>query len=479
MSATTGQMRSIEAAAYVADGWRRTGATAEARDPYRGTVVGTVPVSDARDLSDALDAARAGSAAMASMPGHERAALLRRMAAEVDVDADELATLMAIETGKALADARIEVLRAADTLRLCAEEAVRIQGAHVPMDASPMGAGKIALTLRFPVGVVAAITPFNAPINMLAHKLGPALAAGNAVVVKPSPKAPLCAFRFLETVLRAGPAAGAVSMLFGDEVGPGLISDDRVDFVSFTGSIPVGKAIRQGAGMKRVALELGGVGPTFVAEDADIQEAAVACARNGALLAGQSCISVQNVYAHESIADAFTEAMVREVAALRLGDPLERETEIGTLIDEGSAIRVEGMVERAIDAGATLLLGGARRTAQLDPVVLADVDPTMEAVRDEVFGPVITVQRYTDPAPLFQAISDSPYGLQAGIFTDSLDRALAAFRGLRTGGVIVNGTSRWRTDQMPYGGVRDSGNTREGPHYAVHEMTETRLVVLG
>jgi acyl-CoA reductase-like NAD-dependent aldehyde dehydrogenase len=346
------------------------------------------------------------------------------------------------------------------------------------MDASVIGAGKIGLVMRFPVGVVAAITPFNGPVNLAAHKVGPALAAGNAVILKPSPKAPVSAHLFAEAVLAAGVPDGAVSTLFGDAVPPLLVSDPRVDFVSFTGSIGVGKIIRRSTGMKRVALELGGVGPTFVHHDAELPAAAKACARNGMLLAGQSCVSVQNVFVHRSVYEAFLDLMHVEVQQIRFGDPMDPATEVGTLIDAEAARRVEGLVADAADAGATLVCGGPRNGASLPATILTDVSQQLNVVSQEVFGPVVTVQPYDEPEPVFKAISDSPFGLQCGIFTNSLDLAMSAFRSVRTGGVIVNGTSRWRSDQMPYGGVKDSGIGREGPRFAIRDMTDERLLVL-
>ena len=458
--------------------WREAQSHQEVRDPYRGDVVALAPVSISQDVSDALDAARAASKLMAAMPGYQRAVLLRRAADILSERAEAIAQAMTRETGKALRDSLVESQRSADTLRLCAEEAVRIQGEHVPMDASAMGAGKIGMVMRFPVGVVVGITPFNGPVNLAAHKLGPALAAGNSIVLKPSPKAPLCLHLFIEAVLEAGFPAGAINTLYGDAIGPQLISDARVDFVSFTGSIPVGKIIRNSVGMKRVALELGGVGPTFVHHDADIAAAAKACARNAVALAGQSCVSVQNVYVHKQVHERFVEAVCAEMDTVRFGDPMDPATEVGTLIDEQAAIRVEGVIERAVAAGATLLRGGKRQGAQLSGTILTNVNGGMQAVCEEIFGPAMTIQAYEDIEPHFTAISDSAYGLQCGIYTNSLARALHAIKTVRTGGVIVNGTSRWRSDQMPYGGVKDSGMGREGPKFAMRDMTEERFFVL-
>jgi len=465
--------------ALIGGSWRAADEVLEVRDPYRGAVVGYSPLSTQRDCDDAITAALAASRVVAAMPGYERAELLRRAADNAAARAPEIGRVMALETGKALRDCEVEAARAADTLRLCAEEAVRIQGEHVPMDASAIGAGKLAVTLRFPVGVVAAITPFNGPVNLAAHKLGPALAAGNSIVLKPSPKAPLCAALFVAAFVDAGIPDGAVNLIYGDAIASQLVTDPRVDFVSFTGSTRVGKIIRNSIGMKRAALELGGVGPTFVHHDADVSAAATACARNAMLLAGQSCISVQNVYVASPVYADFVDVVRNATDAIRFGDPMDPATEVGTLIDEEAASRIEAMVERATDAGAQLLCGGVERHgAQLGAAVLTDVDPEMEVVRDEIFGPVMTIQRYDSIEPIFDAISQSPYGLQCGIFTNALDIALTAFRTIRTGGVIVNGTSRWRSDQMPYGGVKDSGIGREGAKFAIRDMTEERLLVI-
>jgi acyl-CoA reductase-like NAD-dependent aldehyde dehydrogenase len=458
--------------------WRDGEQFEDVRDPYRGDVVARAPVSSPQDLNDAVAAAHAAKKVMAAMPGYERAALLRRAADSITARAEDIGRAMALESGKALRDSLFEAQRSADTLRLCAEEAVRIQGEHVPMDASAVGAGKIGMLMRFPVGVVAAITPFNGPVNLAAHKLGPALAAGNSLVLKASPKAPLCVHKFIEAVIEAGPPPGAVNSLYGDAIAPQLVSDPRVDFVSFTGSIRVGKIIRNSVGMKRVALELGGVGPTFVHHDADLATAAKACARNAMALAGQSCVSVQNVFVHKRIYDTLVEAVAREADSIRFGDPMDPSTEVGTLIDEQAAVRVEGMIGRAVDAGAKLLRGATRKGAQLDATILTDVSPDMDVVCEEIFGPAMTIQPYEDLEPIFEAISDSPYGLQCGIFTNSLALALSAIKTIRTGGVIVNGTSRWRSDQMPYGGVKDSGMGREGAKFAIRDMTEERFFVL-
>lgn len=464
--------------ALIGGEWEGGGTRIPVRDPYRGDVVATMPLSTESDCEHAIAAADSARAAMAAWPARERAAYLRRVADLVTARAPDIAEAMTRETGKALADSRAETLRSADTLRLCAEEAVRIEGHHVPMDASAAGAGKIGMTLRFPVGVVAAITPFNAPVNLMMHKLGPSVAAGNATVLKCSPKAPLCVHKSLQCFMDAGGLPrGALNAVYGDAAGPIMVGDRRVDFISFTGSTEVGRRIRANAGLKRVTLELGGVGPTIVHRDADLEAAALACARNAFLLAGQSCVSVQNVYVHRDVAQRFTTLLLEETARIRVGDPMDPDTEVGTLIDETAARRVETMIDGSVASGARILAGGARSGALMQPTVLADVDGSMSVAAQEIFGPALSLLIYDDIADAMDAISASPFGLQAGIFTESLKVAVAAIKSLRTGGVIVNATSRWRSDQMPYGGVKESGIGREGPKYAIRDMTDERLFV--
>lgn len=457
--------------------WRQATATRDIVDPYRGDLVARAPESTVEDLEAALSSAVAAKAAAAAMPAYERAALLHRVGELLAERADDIAVTMTRETGKALKDSRAEIARARDTVRLSAEEAVRIQGEHVPLDATPMGAGKIAMMLRFPVGVVAAITPFNAPFNLAMHKIAPAIAAGNSIVLKPPPQAPLTVHRLVELFVEAGLPRGFLNVVYGHTVGPLLVRDRRVDFISFTGSTRVGAEIKAASGLRRVALELGGTGQTIVHSDADIEVAAPLCARNAMRLSGQSCASVQNVHVHESLYRPFVDRLVEEVAKLKTGDPLDPETDVGTLIDEAAAIRVESWMREATGAGATLRIGGTRNGAQFEPAVLTEVTPSMRVVCEEVFGPLESVQSYRDLDALMTQISDWPLGLQCGIFTASMETALTAVRRIRTGAVILNGTSTWRSDQFPYGGVKDSGIGREGPHYAIREMTEERVVV--
>jgi acyl-CoA reductase-like NAD-dependent aldehyde dehydrogenase len=457
--------------------WCVPAETDDVRDPYRGDVIAQAPRASLADLDAALAAAVAAKKTAAAMPGYERAALLRRVGALLVERADRIAEIMARETGKAIKDAKAEVVRSQDTVHLSAEEAVRIEGEHVPLDATAMGAGKIAFMLRFPVGVVAGITPFNAPFNLACHKIAPAIAAGNAIVLKAPPQSPWVIHELARLFVDAGTPPGVLNVLYGNAVGPALVCDPRVDFITFTGSSRVGAEIKAASGLRRVALELGGTGTTIVHEDADIVEAAPLCARNAMRLAGQSCISVQTAYVHRTLYERFVPLVVETAKSLKVGDPLDPTTDVGTLIDEAAAKRVEGWVKEAVASGARVLTGGVRRGAQLEPTVLADVAPSMKVVCEEVFGPVVSLLPYDDFDALCAEISDSRFGLQCGVFTRSVATAIKAVRQIRTGGVIVNGTSTWRTDQLAYGGVKDSGIGREGPKYALRDMTEERLVL--
>ena len=458
--------------------WCALERTVEIHDPYRRDVVGTAPLSSPAEVAIAAEAAAGARAKAAAIAPYERAALLRRTAAFIERDAEDLARLITRETGKAIKDSRAELQRSLDTVQLAAEEAIRIEGRHVPLDGNPMGAGKLAMLLRFPVGVVAAITPFNAPFNLAAHKIAPAIAAGNSVVLKPSPQAPLVVHRLVELCVEAGLPDGVLNVVHGGaETGAALVSDPRVDFISFTGSSRAGAAIKAASGLRRVALELGGNNATIVHDDADLAPAAAACARYAMRLAGQSCLSVQSVYVQQRVYQAFLDLIVAEVRRMKLGDPLDPATDVGTLIDEAAARRVESWVEEALAGGAQVLAGGRRHGAAYEPTLLTGVKPSMKVVCEEVFGPIVNVIPYDAIEEAFAAANGGPYGLQAGIFTRSNEVTFQAIRALRVGGVIVNGTSTWRNDQMPYGGVKASGSGREGPRYAIEEMTEQRLVV--
>ena len=457
--------------------WIQTNEQVPSCNPYTGKTAFFVSECTDELLDQALAAADKAKFATGKMPARDRADLLRRAAQGIRQHSESIARIMAIETGKPLTDALTEVLRSAETFELSAQEAVRIEGAQIPMDSSAIGADKLGVSMRFPVGVVAAITPFNAPVNLTAHKLGPAWAAGNAVVLKPSPQSAMTIYRFAEVLLESGIPASWLQVVQGDRAAARLVASPMVDFISFTGSSHVGEKVKASSGLRRVALELGGNGFTVVAADAPLEEAAQACARNSMRLAGQSCISVQNVLVHRSLYETFTARVVEIVKALRVGDPLDKSTEVGPVISAHSARRIRAIIDGAVAAGATLLCGGTHDGALVQPTVLADVPWQCEAMQGEIFGPVVLLAPYDDIGHVFDLINAGPYGLQAGIYTHSLPLAMQAVRALRMGGVIVNGTSTWRSDQAPYGGVKASGIGREGPRFAIQDMTEERFVV--
>ncbi|PND33614.1 2-hydroxymuconic semialdehyde dehydrogenase [Achromobacter pulmonis] len=465
------------ASLFIDNQWISSDVSKPAFNPFNGESIGRVFECSPELLDLALAAARRGAELAAAMPARERAGKLHRAADNVRAHAQELALVMAVETGKPVRDGRTEVLRSADTLDLAAQEGLRIEGRHIPMDSSAIGAGKLGVSLRFPVGVVAAITPFNAPVNLTAHKLGPAWAAGNSVILKPSAQAALTLQKYVEILLEGGIPPEWLQLVQGDQAAAALVRAPQVDFISFTGSSGVGELIKAGSGLKRVALELGGVGHTIVAQDAVLEDCAPVCAINGMRLAGQSCISVQNVCVHRSLYDGFLERIAASVGALKTGNPLDEATDVGPVISEHSAARILTLVDEARRDGAQRVCGGARAGALVQPTLLAGVPADARVVRQEVFGPVVNVMPYDDIEAVFRQINAGPFGLQAGIFTQSIGLAMTAMRRLRMGGVIVNGSSTWRSDQAPYGGVKDSGMGREGPKFAIREMTEERFVV--
>jgi acyl-CoA reductase-like NAD-dependent aldehyde dehydrogenase len=458
--------------------WIETGEWQDVDSPYSGETVARVARAGAEHAQKALDAAE--RAMSSPLPAYERAAILDRVAALVKERHDEVAQTISAEAGKPMKAARVEAERAVSTYTMAAVEARRLVGEVVPMDASAAGVGKVAYTMRVPIGIVGAITPFNFPLNLVAHKVAPALAAGCAVVLKPAGHTPLSALLLGELETEAGLPPGWLNVLVGPsaEIGDVIVEDERVKLITFTGSSGVGWRIRERAVRKRVNLELGNATPVVVEADADIEEAATKLAANAFSFAGQSCISVQRIYVKREAYDDFVARFVPKVQALKVGDPAEEDTDVGPVIDEDARDRIVSWVEEAKSAGATVLAGGELVGGLLQPTVLADVTQEMKVSCQEVFGPLCTVSPYDSSEEAFELANATEYGLQAGIFTANLKTALAAAAALEFGGVTVNEAPTFRADQMPYGGVKESGNTKEGPHYAVREMTEERLVVL-
>jgi acyl-CoA reductase-like NAD-dependent aldehyde dehydrogenase len=463
---------------FVAGDWIETGDWIEVRSPYSGEVVGRVAKGGAAETKRAVDAAE--QALHNPLPAHKRAEILVKVVAGIARRHDEIARQISDEAGKPLKAARVEASRAMSTYTFAAVEARKLAGEMVPMDAAQAGEGKLAFTLRRPIGVVGAISPFNFPLNLVAHKLAPALAAGCPVVLKPATQTPLSALLLAELEDEAGLPPGWLSVVVGPsaEIGDVLVEDERVKAITFTGSGAVGWGLAARAARKKVNLELGNATPVIVTADADIEAAATAMAAHAFSFAGQSCISVQRLYVERPAYDRFVEAFVPKVEALKIGDPADEETDVGPVIDEDARERILEWIAEARDGGAEILAGGEERDGLIAPTVIAGASPELKVSCEEVFGPVVTVNAFDSLDEAIELANSTRYGLQAGIFTSRLDTAMRAGQELEFGGVIVNEAPTFRADQMPYGGVKDSGNTREGPAYAVRELTEERLVVI-
>ncbi|RJP76628.1 MAG: aldehyde dehydrogenase family protein [Candidatus Zixiibacteriota bacterium] len=448
-------------------------------NPYSGETVALAHRADRAQVTRAVEAAQAGFAVTRNLPSYRREAILRRAADLIRERSEDLARTIAREAAKPIRDARGEVERAATTFSLAAGEAVRLHGEILPLDVNALAGDRLALVRRVPLGVVSAISPFNFPLNLVAHKVAPALAAGNTVVLKPSSSTPLTALKLGEILLEAGlpPEALHVVPCSPADAEP-LLSHPAVKMVTFTGSPAVGWEMKSRCGRARLCLELGGNAAAVVEPDADLDHAAARCVVGGYSYAGQICISLQRLYLHESIADRFLEIYVPAVQALKAGDPLDEATQIGPMIDEGAARKTEEWVGRAVQAGARLLCGGGRRGNFFEPTILAGVPEDQPVSCQEVFAPVTVVHRYADFDAALEAVNASDYGLQAGLFTRDLSRIMAAFHRLEMGGVVVGDVPTFRADNYPYGGSKASGLGREGVRYAVEEMTELRTLVL-
>jgi acyl-CoA reductase-like NAD-dependent aldehyde dehydrogenase len=455
--------------------WIETGDWLDVRSPYSGDVVGRVAKGGAGEARRAIDAAVL--AMQEPLPAHKRAEILVRVAGALGRRHEEAARLISDEAGKPLKAARVEAARAMSTYTFAAVEARKLAGEMVPMDAAQAGEGKLAFTLRRPIGVVGAISPFNFPLNLVAHKIAPALAAGCAVVLKPASQTPLSALLLAELAEEAGLPPGWLNVLVGpaSEIGDVLVEDERVKLITFTGSSGVGWKLKERAPKKRVNLELGNATPLIVAGDADVATAAAKVSQNAFAFAGQSCISVQRVYVERSAYDEFVKQLVPLVEALKVGDPADEDTDVGPVIDEGARERILEWIKAS---SGQVLTGGELEGELIRPTVIANPGSEEKVSCEEVFGPVCTVTAVDSIDEAIRLANSTRYGLQAGIFTASLDNALRAAQELEFGGVTVNEAPTFRSDQMPYGGIKDSGNTREGPHYAVREMTEERLVVV-
>ncbi len=464
--------------ALLIDGeWVETGDWIDVRSPYSGDVVARVAKGGAEETRRALDAAERALAD--PLPAHKRAEILVKVAGLIGKRHEEVARTISDEAGKPIKTARVEASRAMSTYTFAAVEARKLAGEMIPMESAQAGEGKLGFTVRKPIGIIGAISPFNFPCNLVAHKIAPALAAGCPVVLKPASQTPLSALLLAELEQEAGLPAGWLNVIVGQasQIGDVLVEDERVKMITFTGSGDVGWRLQERAPRKRVKLELGNSTPVIVTADADVETAATKLAANAFAFAGQSCISVQRIYVERASYDAFVRSFVPKVEALVVGDPADDETDVGPVIDAGARTRIAEWIEEARSSGAEVLTSG-ESGALIKPTVIAKVADDQKVSCEEVFGPVVIVNPVDSLDEAIERANGTRFGLQAGIFTSSLDSALRAADRLEFGGVIVNEAPTFRSDQMPYGGVKASGNTKEGPAWAVREMTEERLVVI-
>jgi len=463
---------------YVAGQWVDKSAKIDVVNPFDGKAFDTVPKGDVKDVERALESAERGAKIMAKMPGYERYRILKKAADLVEARTEDFGRTITLEEGKIIAEGRGEAGRAVQTLTLSGEEAKRLHGETVPLDGAPATVNKLAFTLRVPCGVVAAISPFNFPLNLVCHKVGPAIAAGNAVVIKPASDTPLSALKLTEVLLEAGLPPEAIQCVTGPggEIGDAIAKDPRVRKITFTGSRDVGERICKMAGIKKVTMELGSNSPIIVMPDADLNKVAAAVAATGYANAGQVCISTQRVITSGKVYADFLSVLKPAVEALSTGNPLDEKVKMGPMIRESDAVRVESWIKDAVGSGARLVTGGRRQGAMYAPTVVADVKPEMRISCDELFGPAVAVTPFDDIDQAIALANDSNYGLAAGIFTENLEWAMKFVREVHSGNLHVNFGPQWRADIMPYGGVKESGFGKEGPRYAVQEMTELKLV---
>ncbi len=473
-------LSSLKAFGFLLDGhWIAEGELHEVRAPFDGEIVGTAVHGTRQHAEAAIAAAVKAFETTRRLPAYERQRVLRSVAEGLAARREQFAHVLAREAGKPLKQARAEVERAISTFQIAAEESTRMTGELLPLDTAPAAAGRWGIVKRFPLGAVSAITPFNFPLNLVAHKVAPAIACGCTMVLKPPPQDPLSALMLAELVQQAGWPDGALNVLtLSNEDAAPLVTDERIKLLSFTGSSAAGWELKKKAGKKRVVLELGGNAGCIVHGDADLRQAAERCVAGGFGYAGQTCISVQRIFVERTAMSQFTELLVEGAKKLKVGDPLDPATDVGPMIREADAARAVEWIDEAVAAGAKLLCGGRRKGQFVEPTVLTHTKPTMRVNCLEVFAPVVTVEAYDDFQEALRRVNDSPWGLQAGLFTRDARLIFRAFEELQVGGVIAGDIPTWRMDQMPYGGVKDSGLGREGLRYAIEEMTERKLLVM-
>jgi acyl-CoA reductase-like NAD-dependent aldehyde dehydrogenase len=465
---------------FFVDGrWMEDGDIVEIKAPYDGSVIARVVQGRREHAEAAISAAVKAFGTTRRLPAFERQRVLRQISTGIAERKEEFSRILAQEAGKPIKAARTEVERSIFTFNVAAEESTRIYGEFLPLDWQEYTAGRWGIVRRFPLGPVAGITPFNFPLNLVAHKVAPAIAAGCSMVLKPAPQTPLCSLMLAECVQQAGWPDGGLNVLpLSNEDASLLVTDDRIKLISFTGSVPVGWDIKRRAGKKKVVLELGGNAAVIVHSDADLEYAAGRCVTGGFGYAGQTCISVQRILVEHSVYGKFTDLLVEGVKKLKAGDPLDESTDVGPLIRESDAIRTVNWIEEAVRSSARLLCGGGRNGLVVDPTVLTGTRPEMKVNCQEVFGPVVTVEPYRHFEEALRQVNNSSFGLQAGLFTRDAKLLFQAYEELEVGGLIAGDVPSFRIDQMPYGGVKDSGLGREGLRYAIEEMTEPKLLVM-
>lgn len=459
--------------------WRSSSKTFAVKFPFTGEVVADVCVPTDADLADSVRAAERGFEQMRRLPSHERSTILRRLHAQMEARTEELVEALCLEGGKTKKAARGEVARARQTVFVASEEARRIGGELIPIDWTKDGENRLGMVRRFPLGIILCIAPFNYPLNLACHKVAPALAAGNSVILKPASATPLSGLLLGEMLLEAGAPPEAVSVVTcSGSQAETLVRDERIKMFSFTGSSQIGWHLKAVCGRKRAALELGGNAAVLVHEDADLPYAARRIAFGGFTNAGQNCISVQRVLIHRPVFNTMVETLLDEVKSLKVGDPRDETVDVGPMITESAAETAEDWIREAVSDGATLLMGGGRSGAMLEPTLVTDVKTEMKVCRQEVFAPVLTVAPYNTFEAAIAEANSTDYGLQGGVFTNDMGRILKAYEEIEVGGLQVNDVSTFRVDHMPYGGVKSSGIGREGVKYAIEEMTEPKLMVL-
>ncbi len=452
----------------------------EVRNKFSDEVIGQVPKSNEQDVKDAVSRAQEVFKTYSNLPAHARAKILETTSGLLAKNREEIASLICKEAGKAWKYSLAEVDRSTETFKFAAEEAKRIHGETVPLDASTSGEGRFGFYIRTPIGVIAAISPFNFPLNLVAHKVAPALAAGNTVVLKPASATALTAVYLAKLLQEAGLPDGALNLVYGGgtTVGTWLITDPRPAMITFTGSPSVGEQITKQAGLKKLIMELGNNGGVIIEPDANLEEAAPRCAMSAFANSGQVCLSLQRIYVHESIAEKFTQKLVEATSSLKVGNPTDRDCDVGPMISEEEAVRAVSWIKEAVTQGAKVLIGGERKGSTVMPTVLSNVKANMRVMCQEIFAPVVSVVSYANFEDALRQLGDSEYGLQSGIYTNDIRKILKAIKEVNVGGLMINDTPIFRVDHMPYGGNKLSGLGREGVRYAVEEMTNIRMVVI-